>query len=894
MTRLRIFLARLRGLGRSRRLERELRQEIAGHLDEAAEDYVRQGLSPEDARRAALRNLGGISQTEEAYRDHVAFLWLDQLRADARHALRALRRSAAFSIVVLIVLAIGTGAITSVFALLHSVVLRPLPLDQPDRLVSITHAAPGLNQEEVGLSGGLYRYYSEQAQSFESIGVYTERVLNLRAPGAGTERVQVTMAGVGFFRTLRVRPILGRSFTDEDGGPGFMNISNWTVPVMLAHDFWVTRFGSDPNIAGRILTLNESPRVVVGVLPEDFRFPGPHTQIWMLSEIPPQTTTFARNFSLSSVARMRSGVTVAAARGELERILPQIVGAYVDATPDTLAKLRLAPIVTPLKTAIIGDTADVLWTLFGGMALLLVIATANAASLFAVRAEERRREVAVRQALGAHRHRVARLFFTEALLLTVTAAALGLVLTKAFLWLVRARAPVELPRAPEIGLDMVTIVFALGMAVLMAVFYGALAVRRQTRTFSASLLSGHWSTGDRGGRWARDPFVVLQVALALSLLVGSALMVKTYAHLSRTPLGFSSERMLTVEISLPGRKASQHVRIYQEVVDRIRRLPGVETVSAASFTPLTGSEHVFPTHAGDAPIPFKFFMPGYFQTMKTRIIQGVGLNASEPVEGPRPVIVSAALARRLFPDTNAIGKSVYRLEADGRIVEMGRGPEPPFTIAGVAENVRETTLRNDPMEIVYIPLIEPTVEPSIVPTNMSLVIRTHVAPLTLAASARDTITSVDPTLSVGRIRTMESIVQAARATEAFVGLLLLLAAAVSLFLGSVGIYGGVAHVVRQRTREIGIRLALGARRADVVRMVVSGSLAAVSTGAVLGLVAAVAGGRMLRALLFGVEPGDPAVVLTATAVLLSTGLAAALLAARRATGIAPLRAMRDD
>jgi putative ABC transport system permease protein len=627
--RLRVFLSRVHGLVRARQLDRDLRQEIAGHLDEATEEYLRQGLPWAEARRAALRNFGGVVQAEEAYRDARSFVWLDQLRRDMRHGVRGLRRSAGFSLVVLAVLAIGTGAITSVFVLLNTIVLQQLAFPRSDRLVVVKHSAPGLNVDEVGLSSGLYFHYSQHARSVESLGVYTENVLNLRVPGAGTERVHVTFAGAALFQVLGAKPALGRLFTEEDGRPGFMNM-RWTIPILLAHDFWVGRLGRDPDVVGRILTINENPRRVIGVLPEEFAFPDRHTQIWMLVEPPRGTANFARVFNWKAIARLHPGATPASAQTELRHILPQIEGVYTDATPERMAEVGLSPVVVPLKAAVIGDVAHLLWTLFGGMALLLVIACANAAGLFVIRAEHRRREIAVRQALGAHSHHVARMFFTEALVLTTAAAALGLLLAKGLLWGVIAFSPVELPRTDEITLDGVAVAFAAGVAVLMAAFYGALSVRRQNWSSTVNLLgSGHWATGKRAGPWGRDPFIVVQVALALTLMVGSALMVKTYRNLSQSELGFSAERVLTVEVGLPSRKADQHVRIYHDVVERVSRLPGVERASAASFVPLTASEDVFPVQRGATPVPFKFFLPGYFQTMATPILDGESFATGE-------------------------------------------------------------------------------------------------------------------------------------------------------------------------------------------------------------------------------------------------------------------------
>ncbi len=899
MSRLRIVFSRLRGIGRARRLDRELGDEIAAHLEEAADEYRRQGLSPEDARRAALRHFGGVAQIEDAYREQRSLQWLDHVGRDLRHAVRALGRSPGFFVVVLLVLAMAAGATTSVFALLDSIVFRPLPYPHSDRLVVVEHAAPGLNRDEVGLSTGLYFHYLDHAQSLESIGLYQSTIHNLRVAGFGTERVHLTYTTSSLFHVLGVNPALGRLFTEEDGAPGFMSLT-WAVPILLSHDFWVSHFGADSGVIGRLVPDgNGDPRRVVGVMPEGFAFPDAQTQVWMLLEPMRRAANFARSLGEQAVARLRRGATAASAQAELTEILPGIEGVYRDATPQRMAEVRLSPVVLPLKAAVVGDVAHVLWTLFGGMALLLVIACANAAGLFVVRAEHRRREVAVRVALGARRFEIVRLFVVEALVLTGLAAILGVLLAQGLLSAVVTVAPIALPRASEIRLGAGGLVFAAAVSLLTAIFYGALSTRGWKGSSAGNLLSTEtWATGRQAGR-RFDPLLIIQVAVAASLMVGAALMVRTYVNLSHSQLGFMPDRVLTMEVTLPGRQAPQGARILDGLLEQVRRLPGVEAASAASFLPLTPSEDMFPVQAGGAPVPFKFFMPGYLQVMKTPIVEGAGFALGERVATPYPVVVSAALARRLYPGEGAIGKSIRRLNKDWSVVEMWSRtdnhthPVPAFTIAGVVGDVRELTLRRGPSETVYVPMIDPGVEQSIVPTDLSLVVRTRVPPATLAAAVRQAIVAGDPDLSVGRIRTMDAVVAAARAPETFVGLLLLVAAAASLFLGVVGVYGSVAQVVRRRTREIGIRMALGARRVEVVQMVVTGSLRAVVAGAVIGLATALAGGRALGSLLFGVGPRDPRVLLSVSGVLLAAATAAAVLAAWRATRIGPLLAMRE-
>lgn len=888
----RVFLRRARDFIRRRALERDLRQQIASHLDEAAEEFERMGLSPEEARRAAGRRFGDVARVHEAWNDARSFLSLDCLLRDLRHAARALRRSPGFSATVLIVLAIGIAALTTTFTLLDRVVLRPLPFPESDRLVVIRHSAPGIGIEDAGLSHGLYWHYLEQSQSFERLALYREQaVLNLRLPDEGRRQVLVTYASAALFDALRTRPALGRLFTEQDGQPGFMNLQ-WKIPVLLSHTFWTSHFAADPDVIGRTLTVNDSPREVVGVLPADFTLPPTDTQIWVLLEPSTNARNMTRNFGWEALARLRPGASSSSAEAELNQLLRRLESVDAEA-----ARARFTATVTPLKSVMTGSAARVIWLLFGGMAVLLLITCANAGGLFLIRAEHREYEMAIRRSLGAYAPHLARLFFIEAFMLTGLAAAGALVCVHLLLSLVPVMTPVLLPRSNEIQLDAGSIVFAFGLAVILAGFYGVLSLRRQKAPASESLArGGGWASSHRrSGARVPQMLLILQMALALTLMVGAGLMAKTYRNLANRPLGFSSGDLLTVEIALPSRKAaSQHVRVYRTMVEEVVRLPEVMEVSAASFVPLTPGEDVYPVEAGGAPIPFKFFVPGYFQAMGTRIVDGFPLALREQVALPHPVFVSAALARRLYPGESAIGKPLIRLNENGSPVEVGGRAVPHFTIAGVVENIHETTLRAGPSEIVYVPVIEPRVEQSIVPTTMRLVVRSKAPLLSLVPAVKAAIVRADPDLSIGRIQTMDSIVAASRAKEAFVGSLLLAAAAVSVLLGGIGIYGSVAQVVRRRRREIGIRLALGATRADVVKMVTIGSLRSVLLGGVAGLCVAVVAARFLRSLLFGVDVHDPMVFAVVTAILMASAGAAALLAARRGANVAPLLALRGE
>lgn len=892
MSRWRARLARWLGAARRTRADRELDDEIRSHFEEAIDELVRQGLAPAEARRQAHHRFGSIVAAREAHRDARSLVWLDHLRREARDATRAIVRRPASSAVIVAVLALGLGSVSAVFSLVHAVLLRPLPFPEPDRLVTIGHSAPGVGLAETGASSGLLFHYQDHAASLEAIGPYSgPQLLNLSVEGRGTERVNVARASWRFFQTLGVRPVAGRLFTEEDGRPGFRNL-NWTVPVLLAHAFWVGHFGADPDIPGRLLTINDNMRRVVGVLPPDLPLPNADADIWMLSEPLRETANLARSFREQVIARLRPGETAASAERDLTMLLSGIEGAYRDATPARIAELRLSPVVRPLKSALVADVAPVLWPLFGGMLLLLAMAGVSAGGLFVVRVEHRRQEIAVRAALGASGAQLARLLLIEAAMLASAATTAGLFAAHVLLDAVVAWLPADLPRASAATVNGWTVGFATAASLVIGAAFAGVATRRQRGASLTGL--GNRATERRRALAGTNPVVLLQAAIAVMLMIGSALMVQTYRNLSRVELGFEPDQVIVTSVSLPWRQAGRHARIYQALVDRVGRIPGVTASGAITTVPLGGVEYEYPIESGAAPVLFKFFVPGYFEAMETRVVEGAAFESAETPVQPYPVFVGATLARRLGPDGTTVGLTIRRLERDGTMVELGHGPVPPFTVAGVVEDVREVSLRGAPPDVVYIPILEPNVEQSIVPTTLTLVVRSASPVRDLAPLIRQAVADVDPAVGVGQPRAMASFVSTASRREAFVGLLLVLAAAMAMCLGAAGIYASVADQVRRRTQEIGIRLALGARRREVAGLVCGGSLRSALAGAALGLVAAAVGARALASLLFGITPGDPLTQAGIAGLLLVVSLGAALLAAWQAVRLSPLSALRRE
>jgi putative ABC transport system permease protein len=592
---------------------------------------------------------------------------------------------------------------------------------------------------------------------------------------------------------------------------------------------------------------------------------------------------------------------------ELDRILPSIEGVYADATAERLAEVQLKPMVVPLKEEVVADVRTFLLLLLGGTTFLLLVAYANTATLSLLRAEHRHREMAVRIALGARRADLMRLFLSEAALLSAAGAALGLLLAHVALRAVVVFTPVRLPRLLEVELDGWVFAFTCAVAALGALLFGGLAFLRQSALASTAAAALHASTRmtDDGGRLrTRNVLVAVQVALALTLLVGSALMVQSFWRLTRVDPGFDPSGVLTIEIGLPGSRASRHQQIYEDLLERVRGLPGVRTASAASSLPLDGTAYAYPLVIGslprptELPIAMKFVMPGYFQTMRTPVIEGASFALHESVNSPNAVVVSAAFARRYFPRESPIGKHVRRLESDGTEVQLfdrlakAPRPLPPWTIAGVVADVRDESLRVEPVEIVYVPVRDPAVERSIVPTNMALVIRSDGPLSSLASAVRQAIREVDASLSVARIRSMDTILTTSVAAERFLAALLLVAAAASLFLGAIGVYGVAAQAVRRREQEFGIRVTLGARPGQIVGMVVRESVAFVLMGTAVGLTTTLAATRVLRAFLFEVSATDPVTVAGVTALVIAVALIASLLPARRAVRLEPIAALR--
>ncbi len=703
------------------------------------------------------------------------------------------------------------------------------------------------------------------------------------------------MASPSLFSTLGARPALGRLLNGEDAAFGPDDV----VPVVISHALWRRRFGSDPGIIGRAIDLNSVPRRVIGVLEEGFEFPRRETDVWYATEPNPASAGLS-SFFYSAVARLRPGVTAAEAEADLNRLIPRLADAYPDASRELFGEGGLRAIVEPLKNAVVGELAAALWMLFGGVGFVLLIAGANVANLFMVRAEHRRLEVAIRVALGADGRAVARYFLTESALLCALGAAIGLGLAWAGVRLLVAFGPTNIPRLHEVGVDGRTVAFAAALALAAALLFAVLPFLRGARAeLPATLGTSGRNTASRESQRAQRLLVASQVALALTLLVGSALLVQSLWKLRHVDPGFDPEHVLTVEIALPftGYETFDAAAgFWDRLLERVRALPGVEAAGAASAVPLVRLPAYYdyaiqveerPVGPGEAAptATIRFVTPGYFDALRMPVLAGRTLRPGDPTDGTAPVLVSATLARRLFPDGAAVGRRVRR---------RGRDRDAWNTIAGVVGDVSNESVVGEPAAIYYIPVLDRPVDPGMIPGHLTLAIRTGLPPASLVPAVRRIVRELDPALPIANARTMRGIVDRSMARHGFAMLLLLVAAGAALFLGAVGIYGVISYTVTQRVREIGIRLALGARAADVRRMLLRQGAAVALAGLAAGTLAALWLTGFLDTLLYEVSPSDPATIAAMAALLLAVALLASWAPATRAARTDPMVTLRTE
>lgn len=863
-------------------LQSEVDEEIAFHLDMRTEALVREGLSEPEARHRALSEFGDVGELREALGAHDARNqsrrrmreWWDALLLDLRFGVRTLWRSPGFTLVAVLTVALGVGANTALFGAVHAVLLRPLPYAAPERLVAVTMVP------EAGASQATLLALRGRTRTLTDVAGYSRWTVTLTGSGE-PELLSGARVSAELFSALGVLPQLGRALQPADNRPGA------TLVAVLGHGLWLRRFGGDPGVVGRTVTLDGMPFTVVGVMPRGFSFPGDDVGLWLPLRLDPASGDADIGF-LTLLGRLAPGTGMREATAELRTLGAALRAERPDVHTEDFGGLAR---VTPLRDALVGEVGPALLLLLGAVGCVLLIACANVAGLLLARATGRRAEFAVRAALGAGAGRLARQMLTESVLLGLAGGLAGLVLARWGADAVGAALPGTLPDGGRVGVDGPVLAFGLALSLAVGLLFGlAPAVRVARGSPHAGLRPGGTGGLGRGQRRLLGGLVAGEVALALMLMVGASLMLQTVWKLRRVDTGFTTERVLTLRVELPDGRYGDGGRgagFFREALERVRALPGVESVAAIHRLPLASDNpdvtlriegRPTPTD-GSAGVDRRVVTSDYFDTLRIPLLRGRAFDGRDERSEVRVALVNEALARRLFPGEEVLGRRVWTdFEGEGGWT----------TIVGVVGDTRNHALGAAPRPQLYRPHFQ---VPSL---RMTLVVRTHGEPLALARAVREALWAVDADVPLDEVRTLEQVAQGSIATPRLVLSLLVLFALLALVLGAVGLYGVMSYAVGQRTYEFGVRLALGASGADVLRQVAGEGLALAGAGIAAGLALGVAAGRVLSGLVFGVGTTDPLTLFGASLVLAVVALLASLVPAWRAARVDPGQVLRGS
>lgn len=885
------------------RFLREWRAELAHEVDDVGRLGAMRLAIGAFADALAIRRIDAEHESSGRTRSAPG---LRHMAGDLRVAARALRREPAFTMAAVVTLALGMGGSGAIYSLLDGVVLDPLPYPDPQQLVHISNRVPGVAADAVwGASTAQQMYYAEHASTLQSVGLFRTLGANMETPG-GPVRAFGWRTTTSVFPMLGLRPMLGRLFVAEDDRPGAPPV------VVLSHSIWQQQFGGDRNIVGSSITIDGRPAEVVGVLEPGGAAPlgppGYRSDLWVPLQIDPDGY-FGNNHVYTMVARLREGYDVSAAEVELanlERQLPErFPRAYSESFFDGSGFYTQA---VPLKEAVVGDMARNLWILMGAVAIVLVAACANVANLLVARLESKDRELMVRRALGASRVALARYLMSEALVLSVLGGGLGL----AIVWLggpaLFSIAPDSLPRIESFRLDLGTFLFIGGLAATVGVALGGYALLRSGKDTGRGLVSaGRRHSAGKKRQTMRGALVVTQIALATALVVGAGLLLESMRRLNAIDPGFDAEGVLTARLFLTPTRYDADEQMwsaYSAILERVRSIPGVVSAGMAQELPVEGnfgctsqgfeeravydrlSEAGLSTCAGQ-----ERHTPGYFEAIGIPLLQGRVLTDADNLDPTRgSVVVSKSFADRFWPSENAIGKGV---------APNGRNVEPFYRVVGIVGDHPAGSLDGDPAIAIYYPIVDNPDTPGNWgwwrPSSLSLAVKSdRPDPMDLLPAIRRAVNDVDPTIPIVRARPMTEVVEESIARFAFVSTLLAVAAAVALTVAAIGIYGVVSYIVSRSTGEIGMRVAVGARPAQVEALFVKRALILASCGLVIGLGLAAGLTRVLQGLLYGVERGNPVSYVAAGSVLLVAALVASWIPARRAAAVEPVVALRAE
>ncbi len=888
--------AHLAELGLSPVREAEIVEELSQHLEEEYERALSFGASEDEARKQVLEQLNApdllgrelkhverrISQSPVTLGTEERINIFADLWQDLRYALRTLTKNPAFTSIAIVAIALGIGANTVIFSAVNAVLLRPLPFKNPEQLVMVWENATHLGFPNNTPAPPNFLDWQKQNTVFTGMAAMAERSFNLTGVGE-PERLDGRRVSANLFDLLGVPALLGRTFVPEDDRPG-------SHVVLVSYSLWQRRFGSDPSVIGRVVTLNGESYTVIGVMPRSVHLPGYGNwkdKVWVPIAFTNEETTQRGNHFLDVIARIKPGITLKQAQAEMETIAARLAKEYPP------HNTRIGATVTPLHEEVVGDIKPALLILLGAVGFVLLIACANVANLLLARAAVREKEIALRLALGASRSRLTRQFLTESVLLALLGGGFGLLLALAGIRVLKTFIPATISQTQTISIDGKVLVFTALLALLTGIVFGlAPAMHASHSNLNDSLKEGgrDSAVGKKGNR-LRDLLVVGEVAVSFILLIGAGLLINSFLHLRNLDPGFRADHLLTMKVDLSELRYPDGERrsvFFDEVLRRIRALPGVQSVAVAGNLPFTYNGDSMSIAVEGIPDPppgqwpdviYRAIGPGYFSTMGIPMIRGRDFTDQDKADSKNVVVISEKTAQHYWPGEDPIGK---RLNPGATTSAV-----PWREVIGVVKDVRQNDFIAQPkmqMYFAYRQLKDLAAN--------ALIVRTSVEPMSLATSIRDAIWAMDKDQPVANVDTMDHIVSEAIARQRFSMLLLGIFAALALVLAAVGIYGVMSYSVAQRTHEIGIRMALGARRADVLKMTVNQGLKLVSIGMMLGLAAAFLLTRVLASLLFGISATDPVTFLGISLVLLVVAILASYLPALRATKVDPIIALR--
>jgi predicted permease len=887
-------ITRIKSLWRNifakQRNDRELDDELHSFIDQLAEEKIREGMAPEPARRAARIELGGAEQVKESVREARSGAWLDSLLQDLRYGARMLRKNPGFTAVAVLTLALGIGANTAIFSVVQGELLSPLPYSQPDRLVMIMESNPRF--AHVWVSYLNFRDWQRHAQSFLQMAAFRQQGYDLTDPGS-PEHIDGSAVTAGFFETLGVRLTLGRDFSPKEDEPGGAHA------LIISDRLWRNRFSRDPQVLEKPVTLDGVEYFIVGVLPSGFRF-------WSDADIytplgqgdPLIINARGSHDGIGAIARLSPHVSISQAKAEMSTIQNALDQLYPDDDRD------LGTDVMPLKQELVGDVSGILMMLLGAVALVLLIACANVANLFLARSAARSREFGIRVALGANRARLMRQLITESVSLSLVGGALGALIAIPVVKSLLAAFPGSLPRSPNISMNAPVLLFTLGVSIVVGIFFGlAPALKNWRADLQAALKDGGRGSTSPHNR-AQSSLVVAQMALTLVLLLSAGLLFRTIRKLSSVDPGFDSQHILTfkVGVSRSLMKTVESTRTaYQQLIERIREIPGVQAADFTDTIPLSGQGGTIPFWIDSrkpasrqaAPRLVGFLTgPDYFQTMRIPLLRGRLFTPQDTARTPCVVVIDSTFTRMYFPDSDPLGRTI----TFGFV-----SPTGPCRIIGIVRHVKHWSL-DDPASFtqnqMYFPLSQDPDQWVLVGyPYLTVVLRTPLDSATVMPSIKAAVFGAGSDQPVYDVRTMGNIVSESMSPQRLPMILLSVFAALALLLASLGLYGVISYMVTQRTHEIGIRMALGAEKKDVLHLVVGGGLRLAVTGIAIGGITTLILARVLPSfshLLYGVRVNDPLTFAAVSSVLGLVALLACYIPARRAMRVDPMVALRHE